>query len=612
VVDGYLLTSDIVETTVYLATPPLLWMLLFLCAWGDEAEARESGFGRRTFWLLLPGALLGEFANLPFFGWSNDILAINLGGGIIPLVLSVLLLGRVLGDRARLLSAFLISFALLSYLSLAAVFLIPDGLLLDAVLAIFAIVTTGAVWGFARTRPDPVARRTLQNVAFLLGLSSIALVPTFISTTTVPGLGIESAFPWYLLPPIAVGLLAVVLAGPLFGISRRAALGVGYATATFGVLIGADLLRQPPLYAGTTAGLYAIGGAGTSDLLYLSGLLALGASVVALSLLGPERGRPAVVAGGVPESAAGITPAGLLRRSLLSAVEGRVGASVRDAHLAVEAALDQAYTLAASDGSETRARDPVAVLGIPPWVEADRTNLAALARSPRLDPLDSTRAWLTARWIVRLARESSRRFFGSFGTRGAAFLLDLLLLTAPAIVVWYYLVASTSGSVNDLLASVPINAALFGFTSLALLYFVLLEGSVGTTFGKWALGLQVRARGLAWPGPRAVLLRNLPKLATLTLLGVLGVFVVILVQRGATIAITLPGGVALAVNAGYPIVALLTAGLAVLGALSGLAMHFTPERQRFGDLLADTWVVVTPASPRVVRRARASAPAPSG
>jgi len=38
------------------------------------------------------------------------------------------------------------------------------------------------------------------------------------------------------------------------------------------------------------------------------------------------------------------------------------------------------------------------------------------------------------------------------------------------------------------------------------------------------------------------------------------------------------------------------AALAILGAMSAIAMHFTPERQRLGDLLADTWVVRSPAT----------------
>jgi len=609
VVDPYLLTNDIVETSVYLATPPLLWMVLFLCAWGNEAEARESGFGRRTFWLLLPGALLGEFANLPFFGWSNDILAVNIGGGVIPLVLSLLLLGRILGDRARLLAVFLAAFAAMSYFSLAAVFVLPGGIVLDLVLVGIAVACTGGIWVLAGAWADREVRNTFQNAAFLLGLSSLALVPTFVSTTTVPGLGIESAFPWYLLPPIVVGALAVVVARPLFGISRRASLGIGYATATFGVLIGADLLREPPLYAGSAAGLYAIGGAGTADLLYLSGLLALGTGVVVLALLGSR--KAAASAPVVENDGAGLTPAGLLRRSLVSAVEGRAEASVRDAHRAVEGAFDQAFLLAAAERGDARGPGPANSLGVPPWVEADRTNLAALARSPDLHPLDATRAWMTARWIVRFTRAVSRRYFATFASRAAAFLIDLVLLTAPAVVLWYYVVATTSGTAADLLSSVAVNAALFGYTSLALLYFVLAEALLGTTAGKWIVGLRVRARGLAWPGPLSVLVRNLPKLAALTYVGVLGVFVVILLQRGVTIPIAAPGGAFVVLAAGTVFLIVLVVGLVVLGGISWVAMHFTPERQRFGDLIADTWVVRAPASPRVVRRAVRSAPAPS-
>ncbi|MCI4354001.1 MAG: hypothetical protein L3K06_01375, partial [Thermoplasmata archaeon] len=145
-VDGLLLTTDIVETAVYLVTPPLLWMGLFVLAWGDERTSRESGFGRRTFWLLLPGALLGSFTNLLFFHWSGDFLGINVGGGLIPLVLSVLLLVRIFGDRARFLALFLIAFAVESYLLLVAVLLLPDGPALDLLVGALGLGCFAALW----------------------------------------------------------------------------------------------------------------------------------------------------------------------------------------------------------------------------------------------------------------------------------------------------------------------------------------------------------------------------------------------------------------------------------------------------------------------------------
>ncbi len=589
-VDGSLLATDIVATTVYLVTPPLLWMALFFLAWGDEAKARESGFGRRTFWLLLPGALFGMVSNLVFFAWTRDFLAINIGGGLLPLVLSVLLVARVLGDRARLLTVFLIAFAVESYFGLAAVFLLPDGPVLELTVGGFAVASCAVMWALVRTRRDPTERGTFRNATLLLGLSSVALVPTFASTATVPGLGIVSEFPWYLLPPVLVGVLAVLSAGPLFGISRRASLGLAYAASTFGVLIGADLLREPPLYGSTLARLYAIGGAGTGDLLYLSGLIALASGLVVLRLIGPGSAPPPIVPTWVGGQDPTLGPGALLRRSLIAAVEGQLAPSVRDANAAVEGAIGQAHqVLAGERGTAPGAAS--AFPGAPAWLEADRTNLAALALSPVLHPADATRAWMTARWIVRSVRAASRRAYGSFLLRAAAFLLDLTLLTVPAAFLWYYVVSTTSGSLLDLLGSVPVNAALFAYTSLGLVYFVLTEAATARTFGKWVLGLRVRVREPGPPGPRAVLLRNLPKLAPLTVIGIFSILAIILEVHAVTASVSLPGGIAVTVDAVLPVIADLAIALAILAGLSALVIHYTPERQRFGDVLADTWVV---------------------
>src|SRR5580698_9621673 len=82
-VDGITITLDVVETSVYFVAPGLLWLFVFLLAYCDDELARGSGFGRITFWLLLPAALLGEFANVLIFGLRSDLLAVNVGGGLV-------------------------------------------------------------------------------------------------------------------------------------------------------------------------------------------------------------------------------------------------------------------------------------------------------------------------------------------------------------------------------------------------------------------------------------------------------------------------------------------------------------------------------------------------
>ncbi|HEY6237883.1 MAG TPA: DUF1614 domain-containing protein, partial [Thermoplasmata archaeon] len=278
-VDPLQLASDILETTVYLATPPLLWLFLFLFAWEDEAEARAAGFGRRTFWLLVPGALLGLFADLPIFGWNGDPLAINLAGGLIPVVLSVLLLVRRIPDPERFMALFLVGFVGESGALLIVLFLAPSPTMIDLLFLLIAALPPALVFlgGFAQ--PAEV-RPTFRRASAFLALASAILLATFATTSTLPGLGIVSAFPWYLLAPLAAGAVVGLIARPVFQVPPILALPLAYAGTTFGVLIGADLLREPPLYAGTSPTIYAIGGAGTGDLLYLSGLLALAAAFV--------------------------------------------------------------------------------------------------------------------------------------------------------------------------------------------------------------------------------------------------------------------------------------------------------------------------------------------
>ncbi|MCI4354301.1 MAG: RDD family protein, partial [Thermoplasmata archaeon] len=308
------------------------------------------------------------------------------------------------------------------------------------------------------------------------------------------------------------------------------------------------------------------------------------------------------------ESAEKMTSGALLRRSLVAAVEGRIGPSIRDAEGAVEAALRQSHSLLMAERGTTGG-DASPWLGAPAWLEADRTNLAALARRTEFHPADATRAWMTARWIVRFARSASRRCFASVYARGVAFLIDLALLTAPAVLLWYYVVATTTGSLSDLLGSIPVNAALFAFTSLGLVYFVLAESFFATTVGKMIVGLRVRSRELTPPGPLAVLVRSLPKLAPLTIVGVFLILAIILAVRGSTVSVSLPGGVGVSVNAVLPVIGYLAAALAVVGGISALVMHYTPERQRVGDVLADTWVVRTPpTAPSAARAPPATAP----
>jgi uncharacterized membrane protein len=184
----------------------------------------KIGIDRRHAFTLLLLSLMGSYVNIPvaalqpepmmsgrivdFFGmrhvvpmvqeWPRTIVAVNVGGAIIPTLVSLYLLLRT-------------------------------GMLLRAALG----VTLVAAVAHAVARP-------------------------------VPGLGI--AVPTFV-PPLAAATTALVL-------SSRSAPALAYIAGSLGTLIGADLLNLHRVQ-GLGAPIVSIGGAGTFDGIFVTGILAV-------------------------------------------------------------------------------------------------------------------------------------------------------------------------------------------------------------------------------------------------------------------------------------------------------------------------------------------------
>jgi uncharacterized membrane protein len=182
------------------------------------------GIDRRYVFLILVVSLLGSYINIPiaqlppervvsneqvvYFGmryvvpvvedWPRTIIALNVGGAIVPTILSVYLL-------------------------------VTKRILVQA--AIGTAIVAACVY--------PLARPT-------------------------PGIGI--AVPT-LVPPLVSALVALL-------ISRRSAPALAYIAGSLGTLIGADLLNLGRIQ-GLGAPIASIGGAGTFDGIFLSGVLAV-------------------------------------------------------------------------------------------------------------------------------------------------------------------------------------------------------------------------------------------------------------------------------------------------------------------------------------------------
>jgi uncharacterized membrane protein/uncharacterized RDD family membrane protein YckC len=591
VIDPVELATDISGDVALLALPAVLWGFLYLLAWEHGPFAASIGFGRRTFWLLLPGALLATLVLLPVAPVSNDWVAVSFAGALFPLFVAVLSFARFAPPGRRSAPMFL---ALLVAESVGLLIVVvkvasvePQLVGVVALAALFPIVA-----GIASLGKD---RPALGPVALVLGLTSGVLVLTFLSSTAIPGVGIEESFPAYLIPPVAAGFIAAFVAEWVFPGAEGFALPVAYVAGTFGVLIGADVLRQPPLYDGGPAGLYAIGGAGVLDLVYLSGLLAFGAAYLGHRLLG--RGFPPV---GAPQPPAEPTPIGRLARAFRSGVEGRIDETLHEASTAsVEAALQAGRLLGQPAPPPGR---PWEGLPVPGWVVSDQANLEAVDRAGSTDGREGFRAFLTARWLVLLGRELGLRRFATVGARSLAFLVDLLIVTAPAAALWALLLLTTPGTLVDLAGNVGFNAAIYGYAAAAFLYFALAEAFAGRTLGKALLGLEVRDRRLERPRFTAALVRNASKLPTLTVVGVgVAIAILLLVKSGTGATLNLAGGLPISVGLldFLEVLGFVVGVVGLLGTFAVLLIALSSERQRFGDLVAGTWVVraTPPAAP---------------
>jgi uncharacterized membrane protein len=106
----------------------------------------------------------------------------------------------------------------------------------------------------------------IKQRLYVLGIVGVAIVAAIVHWLAKPVPGVGIAIPTFL-PPIAAAVTAVVL-------SRRMAAPLAYIAGTLGTLIGGDLLNLG-LLPGLGAPVASIGGAGTFDGVFLTGILAV-------------------------------------------------------------------------------------------------------------------------------------------------------------------------------------------------------------------------------------------------------------------------------------------------------------------------------------------------
>jgi uncharacterized membrane protein len=106
----------------------------------------------------------------------------------------------------------------------------------------------------------------LRNRMWFNGLIATAVITAIVNMLASPVPGVGIAVPVFV-PPIATALVAVLIA-------RENALALAYVSGSLGTLIGADLLNLGAV-RGLGAPVASIGGAGTFDGIFLTGIMAV-------------------------------------------------------------------------------------------------------------------------------------------------------------------------------------------------------------------------------------------------------------------------------------------------------------------------------------------------
>ena len=189
--------------------------------------------------LLLLASLLGSYVNLPIFHFPEsqvlDVLELRKLGESYPVLVARDWPGMVLAVNV-------------------------GGALIPTAVSIYLVV-----------------KRRLLLPAFFCAAAVAAAVYFF--SRTVPGLGI--VVPVYVAPVCAA--VAALIA------SRIQAAPLAYIGGSLGTLLGGDLLRMPHLFS-LGSPFVSIGGAGTFDGIFISGILALLLACLALERLEAKRG----------------------------------------------------------------------------------------------------------------------------------------------------------------------------------------------------------------------------------------------------------------------------------------------------------------------------------
>jgi uncharacterized membrane protein/uncharacterized RDD family membrane protein YckC len=422
----------VIQAVVFMAIPILLYVEIYIGHMDYTGFLQRCGFARREVGLLLVGGLIGivlgplGLFGVPLFIYQSSLIAIDLGGAIVPVVLSIYLI-----------------------------------------------------------------RIKKLNLPAFVGAVALISVVTYMSSEFRPTMGIVSEFPYYLFPSFC----AIAMALLVYRTKITQGIPFAYAASTFGILIGADIVRIPQVLIGLeeirqdlnlpiAAG--SIGGAGGLDLVFLGGLMAIGP----LFFLAPRSLRRAEEI--IPPSKAFENT---LNQSLSHAekmyesgnFKGALQSSLRTVELKIK---DVGYKFGVN-------QSPYATLDmllVNPYVRNDYWLLVNASKSESPTQNDAYRGILTSRHLLRELEKLETKLYATHGQRMVAFLLDSAIITGIVISFFYLGGALGVYDLTEIMSDqnfIWFIAFIMWLWIAQVVYFSIFEGWKGQSPGKRLVSIKV-------------------------------------------------------------------------------------------------------------------------
>jgi len=314
------------------------------------------------------------------------------------------------------------------------------------------------------------------NLLAVVGGTTVVSILAYSVSRIEPGVGIVAEFPYYFLPA-ASGLIISLLFGLLMKKDEKFQIPYAYTIGVLGTLIGADLIRIPELVQRGVLG--SMGGAGAMDLVYLSGLIS-SVPLIFLYFFRHDYSPP-------------VDP---LLRAKKHLNKGEYKESKKQIVKGIQREIEKAYKLLSRNANPMFLKpsktpsDVLRCLGFSPIVVKDYITLRQ--SEEKNDLIEAKKDLLTGRLLSISIKNRLSEVYTSFLRRFLAYMLDIILMSVPFIIFFFYVFSEILSSNSRMLIGEPIFLAILSLaTSIQFIYFTLTEWYFGRSLGKAAVGLRV-------------------------------------------------------------------------------------------------------------------------